>query len=94
MSDQLQKGDEVSWNWGGGKPFLTPRNVAAGTVAEIKEGRAEVKSNKGAFYELKCAKRNTIAKNGTPDDPAVVIERSGNNVVKRAHELNEVESEE
>lgn len=57
---------------------------------------------------------NTIAKNGTPDDPAVVIERSGvsrtktvrlldpfaermlsqNNVVKRAHELNEVESEE
>ncbi|GHJ85576.1 hypothetical protein NliqN6_1978 [Naganishia liquefaciens] len=75
MADQLQKGDEVSWNWGGGQP--------SGKVAEVKEERAEVKSNKG----------NTIAKNGTPEDPAVVIERSGNNVVKRAHELNEVDVE-
>ncbi|KAL7423459.1 hypothetical protein Q5752_001039 [Cryptotrichosporon argae] len=73
MSDQLQKGDEVSWNWGSGQP--------SGKVAEIVEGRAEVQSNRG----------NTIAKNGTADDPAVVIERSGNNVVKRAHELNETE---
>ncbi|KAK4687950.1 hypothetical protein P7C73_g2161, partial [Tremellales sp. Uapishka_1] len=70
---ELKKGDDVSWNWGSSQP--------SGTVAEVKEGRAEVKSNKG----------NTIAKNGTEDDPAVVIERSGNNVVKLAHELNEVE---
>lgn len=40
---------------------------SAGKVAEIKEGRAEVISNKG----------NTIGKNGTAEDPAVVIERSG-----------------
>lgn len=39
----------------------------AGKVAEVKEGKAEVTSNKG----------NTISKNGTKDDPAVVIERSG-----------------
>ncbi|EIW67376.1 hypothetical protein TREMEDRAFT_64628 [Tremella mesenterica DSM 1558] len=133
MADQVKKGDEVSWNWGSGQP--------SGKVAEVKEGRAEVTSNKG----------NTISKNGTKEDPAVVIERSGlislprspishppfsgsshrdrwelfhtssyvgnvdspipladdglfcsalcmigpssmNNVVKRAHELNEVES--
>ncbi|OCF37826.1 hypothetical protein I317_05373 [Kwoniella heveanensis CBS 569] len=74
MSEELKKGDEVSWNWGSGQP--------SGKVAEIvEEGKAEVKSNKG----------NTISKNASEDDPAVVIERSGNNVVKRAHELNEVE---
>ncbi|WVW85744.1 hypothetical protein I302_107782 [Kwoniella bestiolae CBS 10118] len=74
MSEELKKGDEVSWNWGSGQP--------SGKVADIVEsGKAEVKSNKG----------NTISKNASEDDPAVVIERSGNNVVKRAHELNEVE---
>ncbi len=40
---------------------------AEGEVAEIKEGRAEVTSSKG----------NTIGKNGTEEDPAVVIERPG-----------------
>jgi hypothetical protein len=72
-----------------------------GKVAEITAGRAEVTSNKG----------NTVHRNGTEEDPAVVIERSGvseaaltdsifdltmichqNNVVKLAHELNEVDS--
>jgi hypothetical protein len=53
-------------------PFLQdgsgPRlRQLAGTVADIKEGKAEVKSKKG----------NTISKNGTEDDPAVVIEREG-----------------
>ncbi|WWC63181.1 uncharacterized protein I303_105781 [Kwoniella dejecticola CBS 10117] len=73
MSD-LKKGEEVSWNWGGGQP--------SGKVAEVvEEGKAEVESKKG----------NTISKNASEDDPAVVIERSGNNVVKRAHELNETE---
>ncbi|ORX38619.1 hypothetical protein BD324DRAFT_621591 [Kockovaella imperatae] len=52
----------------------------SGTVGEIKtSGKAEVTSNKG----------NTIAKNASKEDPAVVIERSGNDVVKRASELNE-----
>ncbi|WVQ68214.1 uncharacterized protein L199_006421 [Kwoniella botswanensis] len=74
MSEELKKGDEVSWNWGSGQP--------SGKVADIvEEGKAEVKSNKG----------NTISKNASEDDPAVVIERSGNDVVKRAHELNEVD---
>lgn len=43
----------------------------AGTVADVKEGKAEVKSKKG----------NTISKNGTEEDPAVVIEREGVSVV-------------
>ncbi|WRT68280.1 uncharacterized protein IL334_005256 [Kwoniella shivajii] len=74
MSEELKKGDEVSWNWGSGQP--------SGKVADIVEGKAEVKSKKG----------NVISKNGTEEDPAVVITRSGNDVVKRAHELNEVEN--
>lgn len=50
-----------------------------GTVAEIaKEGDLEIKSNKG----------NTIKKNASADDPAVHIERSGNDVVKRMHEVS------
>ncbi|ORY35429.1 hypothetical protein BCR39DRAFT_509616 [Naematelia encephala] len=53
----------------------------SGKVADIKAGEASVTSNKG----------NVIKKKGTEDDPAVVIERSGNDVVKRAHELNEVD---
>ncbi|WWC71677.1 uncharacterized protein I206_105635 [Kwoniella pini CBS 10737] len=70
----LNKGDEVSWNWGSGQP--------SGKVSDIiEEGKAEVKSKKG----------NTISKNSSKDDPAIIIERSGNNVVKRAHELNETE---
>ena len=51
-------------------PTVTNRaklRQSAGTVADIKEGKAEVKSKKG----------NTISKNGTEDDPAVVIEREG-----------------
>lgn len=73
MADQLEKGQEVSWNWGGGQP--------SGKVAEVKEGTAEVKSNKG----------NVIKKHGDEENPAVVIEREGNNVVKKASELNEVD---
>ncbi|KAK4997016.1 hypothetical protein LTR66_003506 [Elasticomyces elasticus] len=50
----------------------------SGTVGEIaKEGELSIKSNKG----------NTIKKNADPEDPAVHIERAGNDVVKRAHEL-------
>ncbi|KAH8163985.1 hypothetical protein CIB48_g4267 [Xylaria polymorpha] len=49
-----------------------------GTVAEIKdEGEIAIKSKRG----------NTIKKNASPDNPAVRVERSGNNVVKRASEL-------
>lgn len=66
-------------------------------MAEVKEGTAEVKSNKG----------NVIKKHGDEENPAVVIEREGvsphrrsghkiadhaqNNVVKKASELNEVD---
>jgi len=66
-----EKGDKVSWNWGGGAP--------GGKVAETKEhGEIAIQSKKG----------NTIKKNASPDNPAVHIERSGNDVVKRANELN------
>ncbi|GJE90658.1 DUF2945 domain-containing protein [Phanerochaete sordida] len=74
MADNLKEGQDVSWKWGGGDGH--------GKVAEIvEEGTAEVTSNKG----------NTVTRKARGhDDPAVVIERSGNNVVKLAHELNEV----
>src|SRR5947209_7799861 len=50
-----------------------------GKVAETKyHGEIAIQSKRG----------NTIKKNATPDNPAVRIERSGNNVVKRASELN------
>ncbi|KAI0533855.1 hypothetical protein GGR58DRAFT_93115 [Xylaria digitata] len=66
-----EKGDKVSWNWGGGAP--------GGTVAETKDqGEIAIKSKRG----------NTIKKNASPDNPAVRIKRSGNDVVKRASELN------
>ncbi|KAI0312271.1 hypothetical protein OF83DRAFT_1067466 [Amylostereum chailletii] len=75
MADQLEKGQEVSWKWGAGNP--------SGKVAEIvTEGTAEVKSNKGNIV-----KRNAKGE----DDPAVKITRKGNDVVKLAHELNEVD---
>ncbi|KAF8321792.1 hypothetical protein DL93DRAFT_2163377 [Clavulina sp. PMI_390] len=55
----------------------------SGTVAEIvEEGKATVTSNKG----------NTVSRNAREGDPAIKIERSGNDVVKLAHELNEVKS--
>ena len=50
----------------------------SGEVAEVKEkGEIAIESNRG----------NTIKKNAEPDNPAVHIERSGNDVVKRASEL-------
>ena len=50
-----------------------------GKVAEKKtEGEIAIKSKRG----------NTIKKNASKDDPAIHIERSGNDVVKRASELN------
>lgn len=49
-----------------------------GKVAEVaKEGEIAIQSNRG----------NTIKKNADPEDPAVHIERPGNDVVKRASEL-------
>lgn len=48
-------------------------------MAEVAEkGDIEIKSKKG----------NTIKKNASPDDPAVHIERPGNDVVKRMHEVS------
>ncbi|KAI0409286.1 hypothetical protein F4802DRAFT_593565 [Xylaria palmicola] len=69
-TEEPQKGDKVSWSWGGGAP--------GGTVAETKdEGEIAIQSKRG----------NTVKKNASPDNPAVRIERSGNDVVKRASEL-------
>ena len=52
-----------------------------GKVTEVKEHEELVIESKG----------KRIKKNASPDNPAVKIERSGNPVVKRASELNEVE---
>jgi hypothetical protein len=50
-----------------------------GTVAEKKtSGEIAIKSKRG----------NTIKKNASADNPAVHVERSGNDVVKRESELN------
>ena len=50
----------------------------SGEATEIaKEGEIAIQSSKG----------NTIKKNADPDDPAVHVSRPGNDVVKRAHEL-------
>ncbi|KAJ4489678.1 hypothetical protein C8J55DRAFT_421999 [Lentinula edodes] len=78
MADKLSKGQEVSWKWGGGNP--------SGVIEEIvADGKVEVTSNKG----------NTTTRIGRgEDDPAVKISRKGNDVVKLAHELNEVKDSE
>ncbi|KAF2210724.1 hypothetical protein CERZMDRAFT_86021 [Cercospora zeae-maydis SCOH1-5] len=50
-----------------------------GTVAEVKEqGKAEITTKND----------NVVSKNAEPDNPAIVIERSGNNVVKKASEVD------
>ncbi|KAK3687779.1 hypothetical protein B0T22DRAFT_458001 [Podospora appendiculata] len=50
----------------------------AGTVAEVAhEGDLSIKTQRG----------NTVTKNADPDNPAVRVERSANDVVKRASEL-------
>ncbi|KIW65377.1 hypothetical protein PV04_07642 [Phialophora macrospora] len=73
-TEEPEKGDKVTWNWGSGQP--------GGTVAETKkEGELAITSKRG----------NKIKKNADPSNPAVHIERSGNDVVKRASELNIVE---
>ncbi|KAH7910084.1 hypothetical protein BJ138DRAFT_1153766 [Hygrophoropsis aurantiaca] len=57
----------------------------SGTVEEIVEkGKAQVTSKKG----------NTVTRIAKEDDPAVKISRPGNDVVKLAHELNEVKDAE
>ncbi|KIP02226.1 hypothetical protein PHLGIDRAFT_32275 [Phlebiopsis gigantea 11061_1 CR5-6] len=78
MADKLHEGQDVSWRWGAGN--------AEGKIAEVvEEGKAEVTSNKG----------NTVTRNARgPEDPAVKISRKGNDVVKLAHELNEVKDAE
>ncbi|KAK4570184.1 hypothetical protein LTR86_002264 [Recurvomyces mirabilis] len=67
---EIKEGDQVAWQWGGGKP--------GGEASEIKEhGELSITTKKG----------NEVKKNADPSDPAVKVSRSGNDVVKRAHEL-------
>lgn len=57
----------------------------SGTVADIiEDGKVSVTSDKG----------NTVTRNARDGDPAVKITRSGNDVVKLAHELDEVKEAE
>jgi Hypervirulence associated proteins TUDOR domain len=53
-------------------------NQPSGTVGEVKAGEVTVTSHHG----------NEISKTGDESNPAVQIERSGNDVVKKASELN------
>lgn len=72
---------------GGGESLIEASNTVSwqwgsgapsGTVAEVaKEGEVAIESHRG----------NTIKKNAEPDNPAVHVERSGNDVVKKASEL-------
>jgi len=70
MSEQVETGDKVSWEWNGSHPN--------GVVGEVKAGEVTVTSNRG----------NEISKTGDSSNPAVHIERSGNDVVKLANELD------
>jgi len=75
-SEPLKAGQDVSWKWG-------TSNVAGKVDQVVHDGQAQVQSNKG----------NTITRYAREGDPAVKIVRSkGNDVVKLAHELNEVKS--
>ena len=56
------------------------RGQPGGKVTEVRKHGELVIESKG----------KRIKKNASPDNPAVKIERSGNPVVKRASELNEV----
>lgn len=53
-------------------------NQPGGTVGEVKAGEVSVTSHRG----------NEIKKTGDEENPAVHIERPGNDVVKKASELN------
>lgn len=59
---ELSQGDRVNWSWGSQKP--------GGTVKEVKDEGAEVKTKKGS----------TISKDGSAEDPAVVIETDNKNM--------------
>ncbi|KAF7794145.1 hypothetical protein EIP86_005276 [Pleurotus ostreatoroseus] len=93
MSDKIHEGQEVSWKWGSGNP--------SGTVAEVvSEGKAEVTSNKVGTVCCMASQGSprlqghTVSRNAKEGDPAVKITRKGNDVVKLAHELNEVKDSE
>ncbi|KIW10557.1 hypothetical protein PV08_11521 [Exophiala spinifera] len=63
----------VTFSWNWGG------GAPGGTVAEKKhEGEVSITSKRG----------NKVKKNAEPNNPAVKIERSGNDVVKKASELN------
>ncbi|KDQ49762.1 hypothetical protein JAAARDRAFT_200594 [Jaapia argillacea MUCL 33604] len=77
MAHKLHEGQDVSWKWGA-------TGHPSGKVAEIvEEGKAQVTSNKG----------NTVTRNAREGDPAVKISRNGNDVVKLAHELDQVQED-
>ncbi|KAH6908760.1 hypothetical protein BKA70DRAFT_1278678 [Coprinopsis sp. MPI-PUGE-AT-0042] len=74
-SNDFQPGDKVSWKWGSGRP--------SGTVAEVK-------ADEGGQLEIETAGKK-VHKNTSPENPAVHVERKGNDVVKRASELTKLE---
>ena len=47
-AQDLKKGDEVSWKWGGGEP--------SGTVEDVVEGDATVQTKKGNTVSRKGGK--------------------------------------
>ncbi|CAO1630214.1 unnamed protein product [Parajaminaea phylloscopi] len=68
----LKEGDKVSWNWGNGNP--------SGTVKEVVDDTAEVKTKRG----------NTVKKDGDEENPAIVLDTGKSDAVKRANEINGV----
>ncbi|EMC92945.1 hypothetical protein BAUCODRAFT_37852 [Baudoinia panamericana UAMH 10762] len=75
MPEEIKEGDQVSWQWSGGRP--------GGEAAEVKEqGEMKITTKKG----------NEVKKNADPENPAVKIKRSGQDVVKKASELDVEES--
>eukprot|EP00775_Hariotina_reticulata_P007646 gene7646-7849_t len=69
MSQSINEGDKVAWNWGSGH--------AEGVVKEVSPEKVTITS-----------KGKQITRNGTEDNPAVVIDSGKNPVVKKASEVH------
>ncbi|KLU85905.1 hypothetical protein MAPG_04924 [Magnaporthiopsis poae ATCC 64411] len=69
-ADCPEKGDTVSWKWGGGHP--------EGKVLDVKEEKTTITTKNG----------NKVSRDGSRDNPAVVLDAGSSKAIKLAHELD------
>jgi Hypervirulence associated proteins TUDOR domain len=104
-AEPVHEGDHVAWKWGGGMvshstcPKLSRKmclqwanyyssccfitGMAEGHVAEVSDHKLTRETKPGV----------EITRNGEPDNPALYIERDGNNVVKKQSEVYKMHDE-